>query len=94
MRTIAGADSAEQASELELGHTAGVTGRQGILTPLRYLIPPLVCPEVHVCLILKFVLPTGLLRLTIVYYLSKKTKNKNKNKQTKKKQKQKQNKTK
>jgi hypothetical protein len=30
-------------------HTAGVTGRQGMLTPPRHLIPPLVYLEVCVC---------------------------------------------
>jgi hypothetical protein len=45
--------------QLELGLIAGVTGRQGMLTPPRHLIPPLVYPEVRVCPIPKFVLPTG-----------------------------------
>jgi hypothetical protein len=40
--------------ELELGLTAGVAGRQGMLTPLRHLIPPPVYLEVRVCHILKF----------------------------------------
>jgi hypothetical protein len=34
--------------DLELGLTAGVTGRQVMLTPPRHLIPPLVFPGVHV----------------------------------------------
>jgi hypothetical protein len=38
---------------------AGVTGRQGMLTPPGHLIPPMVDPEVRVCPIPKFVLPTG-----------------------------------
>jgi hypothetical protein len=37
--------------ELELGLTAGVTGRQGMLTPPRHLIPPLMFPWVRVSLI-------------------------------------------
>jgi hypothetical protein len=40
----------------------------GILTP-RHLIPPLVYHEVCVCHVLKFVFPTGLMRLTTVRYL-------------------------
>jgi hypothetical protein len=56
--------------ELELGFTAGVTGLQGMLTPLRHLIPPLVYPEVFfVCPILKFVFPNGLMRLTVRYFM-------------------------
>jgi hypothetical protein len=31
--------------ELELLLTAGVTGRQGMLTPPKHLTPPLVCPQ-------------------------------------------------
>jgi hypothetical protein len=41
-----------------MGLMAGVTGRQGMLTPPKHLIPPLVYPEVRVCPILKFVSPT------------------------------------
>jgi hypothetical protein len=31
-------------SNLEIGFVAGVTGRHGMLTPPRHLIPPLVHP--------------------------------------------------
>ena len=31
----------------DYGLTEGVTGQQGMLTPPRHLIPPLVCPEVR-----------------------------------------------
>jgi hypothetical protein len=55
--------------ELELGLMVGVTGRQGMLTPPRHLIPPLVYPEVRVCTILKFLFPTWLMRLMTVRYL-------------------------
>jgi hypothetical protein len=34
---------------LEIGLTAGVTGRQGMLIPPRHLIPPLINSEVSVC---------------------------------------------
>jgi hypothetical protein len=34
-----------------------VTGPQGVLTPSRHLIKPLVYPDVRVCPILKFVSP-------------------------------------
>jgi hypothetical protein len=54
--------------ELELGFTAGVTGRQGILTPPRHLIPSLVYPEVRVCSVLGFVFPAGFLILITVRY--------------------------
>jgi hypothetical protein len=37
---------------MEIGLRAGVTGQQGMLTPLRHLIPPLVFPVVCVSLIL------------------------------------------
>jgi hypothetical protein len=37
--------------KLELGLTAGVTGRQGMLTPTGHLIPPLVFPGVRVSLV-------------------------------------------
>jgi hypothetical protein len=37
---------------IQTGVTADVTGRQGMLTPPRHLIPPLVYPEVRVCPIL------------------------------------------
>jgi hypothetical protein len=53
----------------EMGHTAGATGRQGMLTPPRHLIPPLVFPEVRVCSILGFVFPTGFMRLITFRYL-------------------------
>jgi hypothetical protein len=46
---------------------AGVTGRQGMLTPPRHLIPPLLYPEIRVCPILKFVFPIGL-----CYFIEKK----------------------
>jgi hypothetical protein len=55
--------------ELELGLTADVTGRQGMLTPPKHLIPPLVCPEVRVCSIIGFVFSTGFMRLITVRYL-------------------------
>jgi hypothetical protein len=55
--------------ELELGLTAGVTGRQGMFTPSSHLIPPLVYPEVRVCPILWFAIPTGLMGLMTVRYL-------------------------
>jgi hypothetical protein len=35
-------------SNLEIGLTAGVSGRQGMLTPPRHLIPPLIYSEIHV----------------------------------------------
>jgi hypothetical protein len=35
---------------MKLGLMASVTGRQGMLTPPRHLIPPLVYPEVDLCL--------------------------------------------
>jgi hypothetical protein len=47
----------------------GVTGQQGMLTPLRHLIPSLVYSEVRVCPMLKFVFSTGLMRLMTVRYL-------------------------
>jgi hypothetical protein len=49
----------------EMGLTAGVTGRKGMLTPPRHLMPPLVFPEVRVCPILSFVF----MRLVTVCYL-------------------------
>jgi hypothetical protein len=48
---------------------AGVTGRQGMLTPPRHLIPSLVHPEVLVCPILKRIFLAGLMRLMTVRYL-------------------------
>jgi hypothetical protein len=42
-----------------------------ILIPPRHLIPPLLYPELRVCPILKFVIPTGLMRLMTVRYLYK-----------------------
>ena len=44
----------------DCGLTAGVTGQQGILTPPKHLIPPLVCPGVRVCPTLVSVLYLGL----------------------------------
>jgi hypothetical protein len=38
--------------DLEIGLTISVTGRHGMLTSPRHLIPLLVYPEVHVCPIL------------------------------------------
>jgi hypothetical protein len=35
--------------DLEMGLTADVAGWQGVLTPPRHLIPPLVYPKVRVC---------------------------------------------
>jgi hypothetical protein len=52
-----------------MGLTAGVTGLQGMPTPPRHPIPPLVYPEVSVCPILRSVFPTGLMRLITVRYL-------------------------
>jgi hypothetical protein len=43
----------------EIRLTAGVTGRQEMLAPLIHLFPSMVYPEVRVCLILRFVFPTG-----------------------------------
>ena len=53
----------------DYGLTAGVTGQQGMLTPPRHLIPPLVCPEVRDCPTLVFVFYLGLTRLITVRYL-------------------------
>ena len=53
----------------DYGLTAGVTGQQGMLTPPRHLIPPLVCPEVRDCPTLVFVFCLGLTRLITVRYL-------------------------
>jgi hypothetical protein len=52
--------------DLEIGLTTGVTGRQGMRPPLRHLFPPMVYPEVRDYPILRFVFPTGLLRLITV----------------------------
>jgi hypothetical protein len=54
---------------VELGLTAGVTGRQGILTPPRHMIPPLVCPEGRVCSVLGFVFSTGFMRLIKLFVI-------------------------
>jgi hypothetical protein len=54
---------------LELGFMESVTGRQGMLSPPKQLIAPLVYPEVRVCPILKFLFPTVLMRLITVRYL-------------------------
>jgi hypothetical protein len=51
----------------EMGLTAGVTGRQGMLTP-RHLIPPPVCRGIHVCSFIS--LTTNVSRLITVWYLS------------------------
>jgi hypothetical protein len=56
-------------SDLEIGLPAGVTGRQGMLTSPRHLVPPLVYSNVRVCPILWFVFPTGLLISMTVRYL-------------------------
>jgi hypothetical protein len=50
----------------EMGQMASVTGRQGMLTPPRHLIQPLVYPEVRICPILKCIVSTRLLKLTTV----------------------------
>jgi hypothetical protein len=50
------------------GAQMGATGQQGMFTPPRHLISPLVYPEVRVCPILKFVFPTGLMRLMTICY--------------------------
>jgi hypothetical protein len=55
--------------DLEIGLTAGVTGRQWMLTPPRHLIPRLVYPVACICLILWFVFPTGLMKSMTVRYL-------------------------
>jgi hypothetical protein len=54
--------------KLELGLMAGVTDRQGMVTPPTHLIYPPVYSEVRVCPILKVVRPTGLMRLMSVWY--------------------------
>jgi hypothetical protein len=54
--------------KLEFGLTAGVTGRQEMLTP-RHLIPRLVYLEVRVCPFHKFVFHAGLMRLMTFRYL-------------------------
>jgi hypothetical protein len=54
--------------DLEIGFTADVTGRQGMLTPPWHLIPLLVYPEVRVFPILWFVFPTELMRSMTVCY--------------------------
>jgi hypothetical protein len=46
-----------------------VNGRQGMLTPPRHLIPPLLYPKVHVYPILKFVFATEIMRLMTARYL-------------------------
>jgi hypothetical protein len=56
--------------DLEIELKAGKTGRQGMLTPSRHLIPPLVNPGVHVCSIPWSVFPTGLMGLLTVWYLN------------------------
>ena len=56
-------------SAFEMGLMAGVNRQQGMLTPCRHLISPLVYPEVRVCPIRKFEFPTGLVRLMTVRYL-------------------------
>ena len=48
---------------LDYGLTVGVTGQQGMLTPPRHLIPPLVYPGIHV------VFHIGIVRLITVRYL-------------------------
>jgi hypothetical protein len=55
--------------DLEIQITAAVTVSQGILTPPRHLIPPLVYPGVRVCPILWFVFPIELMRSSTVPYL-------------------------
>jgi hypothetical protein len=54
--------------DLEIKFNAGVFGGQGMLTPPRHLIPPLVYPGIRVSPILWFVFPTGFMRLTAVRY--------------------------
>ena len=51
------------------GLTVGVTGQQGMLTPPRHLIPPLVYPGPRICLTLVFVFYLGLTILITVRYL-------------------------
>ena len=46
-----------------------MTGQQGMLTPPRHLIPPLVCPGVRVCTTLVFVFYLGLTILITVRFL-------------------------
>jgi hypothetical protein len=55
--------------ELQLGVTAGVTVRQGMLTPPRHLILPPIYAEVHIRPIFGFVFPTGFMRLINALYL-------------------------
>ena len=54
---------------LDYGLTVGVTGQQGMLTPPRHLIPPLVYLGVCDCPTLVFVFCLGLTRLITVRYL-------------------------
>jgi hypothetical protein len=54
---------------LEMERTVGATGRQGVLTPPMHLMPPLIYPDVYGGPILKFVFPTGPMRLVNVRYL-------------------------
>ena len=42
---------------IDIGRTAGATGRQGMLTPPWHLIPPLVFPGVCVTLFLLWLIP-------------------------------------
>ncbi|XP_048775884.2 lysozyme D-like isoform X2 [Ostrea edulis] len=49
-----GSSASGQNGDGTSGLTAGVTGRQEMLTP-GYLIPPLVCPGARVCQTLRFV---------------------------------------
>jgi hypothetical protein len=47
----------------ETGLMACVTSQQGMLTLPMHLIPPLMCPRVHVCSLLWLVISTWVLRL-------------------------------
>jgi hypothetical protein len=47
--------------DLKIGLTAGVTGRHGMLTLPRHLIPPLVCPGVRVCPIFRICISYGVI---------------------------------
>jgi hypothetical protein len=48
----------------------GVTGRQGMLTPSRHLIPPLVCLEILVCSIFRICISYGSMRLITVSFIT------------------------
>jgi hypothetical protein len=54
----------------EMGLMTGATVQQGMLTPSTHMIPPPVCPEVHVSpFFLRLVIPTGVSRLITLWCL-------------------------